>query len=268
MEQLPDRPELFGWAEEYARLGLPIIPLVGKRPAIRDWQLFQTTPVNLRYWFGVRGCNVGLRTGEDVGGRGGYVVVDTDTTEAEEWVVNHLPESPMQALSGNGSRHRFYGTPPRKEIRNRQGWKRIRGLDVRGWGGFIVVCPSVHPETGKRYEWLTAFHDPQGLPAFSPSWVYERRKGVKSAVADLLDPHGLVRRGRAYAEALPKAESGKNGHTTTFVACLKLVRFARFQPELAWQLIRHYNATRCEPPWDEETELRHKWLDALKLARD
>jgi hypothetical protein len=130
-------PEIAGvleWADRYARLGRPIIPLVGKRPAIANWQRFVPTSLSLRYWFGTRRCNLGMRTGEDLAGQGGYVVGDTDTPEAEQWVAEHLPNTPMTALSGNGSRHRYYRTPPRKEIRNRQGWKGIKGLDVRGSG--------------------------------------------------------------------------------------------------------------------------------------
>src|SRR4051812_8644422 len=129
METLPETTGSLTWAETYARLGWPIIPLVGKVPAVRKWQLFEATPVNVRYWFGPRRCNIGLRTGDS-----GYVVVDTDTPAAEAWVLGHLPESPMRARSGGGSTHRYYAVPPEQEIRNRQGWNQIQGLDVRGHG--------------------------------------------------------------------------------------------------------------------------------------
>src|SRR5438309_1470506 len=106
MEALPESTGTLSWAESYAASGWPIIPLFGKVPAVTNWQRFVATPVGLRYWFGARRCNVGLRTGES-----GYVVVDTDTPDAEDWVTSHLPETPMQALSGNGSRHRYYRSP-------------------------------------------------------------------------------------------------------------------------------------------------------------
>src|SRR5207248_2438410 len=103
----------------------------------------------------------------------------TDTDESEQWVIEHLPETPMRAVSGDGSTHRYYQTPPKKEIRNKQGWKRISGLDLRGTGGFIVLPPSVYPETGRPYEWLTDLSQPEGLPVFSPRWVYERKRLVQ-----------------------------------------------------------------------------------------
>src|SRR4051812_40792309 len=108
-------------ARRYAEAGLPIIPLDGKVPAVKGWQTWVANEVSLALWFGRRGTNVGLRTGES-----GYVVVDTDTDEAEAWVREPLPESPMRARPGAGSTHRYYERPPQKEIRNRQGWKGIR----------------------------------------------------------------------------------------------------------------------------------------------
>src|SRR3954463_16620706 len=97
MGTLPDSAGTREWAEAYAARRWPIIPLVGKVPAVRKWQLFEATPVNVRFWFGSRRCNVGLRTGES-----GYVVVDTDTAHAEDWVRRQLPETPMRARSGGG----------------------------------------------------------------------------------------------------------------------------------------------------------------------
>jgi hypothetical protein len=260
MERLPATTVLLEWADDYAREGLPIIPLRGKVPAVTNWQRFVPTPVSVRFWFGTKRCNVGLRTGES-----NYVVIDTDTPEAEEWVVSHCAESPMQSLSGSGSRHRYYRCPPREEIRNHQGLNGIRGLDVRGHGGYIVLPPSVHPETGKVYQWLTDFSQPEGLPAFSPSWVYERRQRVKTAVADVFDPDGLLVRAKLYLGKIEPAVSGQGGHVKTLTTALKLARLVGRNPDLLWLLLVEYNA-RCLPPWSE-SELRHKWSEALRLSQ-
>jgi hypothetical protein len=250
-------------ALDYTRQGLPIIPLNGKIPALCGWQQFVATPSICRFWFGAGSChNIGLRTGES-----GYVVVDTDTAEAEDWVRAHLPATPLQAISGNGSTHRYYRTPTGAEIRNKQGWKGIPGLDVRGHGGYIVLPPSVHPQSGRRYEWLTAFRLPEGLPVFSPCWVAERRTVVLTAVAQVLGADEMLARGRRYVDTLPEAISHQGGHRSTFVAALKIVSFVQHDPILAWELLRYFNATKCLPPWREEPELRHKLDDALRLAR-
>jgi hypothetical protein len=260
MERLCESNGTLEWAEAYARMGWPIIPLVGKVPAVCRWPLFEASPVSIRFWFGNRRCNLGLRTGDS-----GYLVIDTDTPEAEEWVLNHCDETPMRAVSGSGSRHRYYRCPPRKEIRNRQGLFGIHGLDVRGHGGYIVLPPSVHPATGKQYEWMTETWHPSGLPPFSPRWVYERKRSVRTAVACVLEPSRPEDRARAYLAKIEPAVSGQGGHTKTFTTALKLARVVNYDAELLWVLLTEYNA-RCEPPWSEE-ELRHKWEDTLKTRR-
>jgi Bifunctional DNA primase/polymerase, N-terminal len=260
MESLPETAGTLEWAQTYARMGWPIIPLVGKVPAVRDWQRFEPTAVNRRYWFGTRRSNVGLRTGVS-----GYVVVDTDTPAAEAWVRDHLPETPMRARSGGGSVHRYYRSPADREIRNRQGWNGIHGLDVRGHGGYVVLPGSVHPETGCAYEWLTDIRLADGLPEFSPAWVAERRAAVRASVARALAPEDLVTRARRYLRAIEPAVSGRGGHTKTFTTALKLARLVGYDPNLLWVLLCEYNG-RCQPPWSEP-ELRHKWEEALRERR-
>lgn len=257
MEQLPDTTDVLEAANYYAKLGLPVIPLKGKVPAVRQWQQFVANAVNLRFWMGSRRCNVGLRTGES-----GYVVVDTDSEEAERWVREHLPETPLRARSGGGSTHRYYASPPRKEIRNAQGWKRIRGLDVRGQGGYIVLPPSVHPETGARYEWLTGFSLPSGLPRFSPAWIYTRTR--RRVQQDVLANNPDLRELRAarWLEKVEGAVSGEGGHNRTFRVACKLVFYFGLDRERALRLLRAWNL-RCRPPWSEK-ELEHKVDDALK----
>jgi hypothetical protein len=261
MDTTPDRAGLLAAARCYAERGLPIIPLHGKVPAITRWQAFVATEINLRFHVGTHGCNVGLRTGES-----GYVVLDTDTPEAEAWVQAHCPETPMRVVTGSGSTHRYYREPARTEVRNRQGLKGIRGLDVRAHGGYVVLPPSIHPETGRPYRWAGEVLPPTELPRFSPSWVYRRtRKRVLAVVAGGGAPEAILRRGRAYVAKIDKAISGEGGHTKTLVAAFKILRLTNFDLALAWQLMLHYNATRCEPPW-EEKDLKRKLDEALRLS--
>ncbi len=257
MESLPESAGTLEWAESYARRGWPIIPLVGKVPAVRRWQLFEATRVNVRYWFGNRRSNIGLRTGVS-----GYVVVDTDTPEADRWVRDHLPGTPMRAVSGMGSVHRYYRCPTSPEIRNRQGWNGISGLDLRGFGGYIVLPGSIHPANGGPYEWTTDVWPPSGLPVFSATWVAGRNAAVRRAVTEVLDPGRMYARARAYLAGVEPAVSGQGGHTKTFTTALKLARLVNRDPELLWALLCEYN-TRCRPPWSER-ELRHKWTEALR----
>jgi len=262
MTTTPDTTGLLAAARSYAERGWPIIPLRGKVPAIKQWQEFVASEINLRFHVGTHGCSVGLRTGES-----GYVVLDTDTPEAEAWVQAHCPETPMQAVTGSGSTHRYYREPPRKEVRNAQALRGIPGLDVRGHGGFIVLPPSIHPVTGKPYQWVGEILPPEELPRFAPSWVYRRtRRRVLSVFACHDEaPDAILRRGRAYVAKIDKAVSGAGGHTKTLIAAFKILRLTSFDLALAWELLLHYNATRCEPPW-EEKDLKRKLDEALRLS--
>ena len=251
-----DTTHIYEAARTYADRGWPIIPLRGKAPAVRGWQQWVADEANVLLWFGRRGCNIGLRPAD-----AGYTVVDTDTEEADAWVRAHLPETPMTVRTGSGSTHRYYAAPPRKEIRNSQGWRAIPGLDVRGSPGPVVLPPSIHPDTGRPYMWVGDIRLPAGLPGFSPSWVYRR---TRRRVRDVMeaDPGDRVRRARAYVAKIEGAVSGQGGHNKTFrVACILRQKFG-LSVEEAWPLFQEWNAT-CQPEWSDR-ELAHKLEDAGK----
>ena len=245
-------------ARAYARLGLPVIPLRGKVPAVAGWQAFVADEVNFLLHFARRRCNVGLRTGES-----GYVVVDTDTEEAEGWARKRLPETPMLVRTGSSSHHRYYRAPPRKEVRNKQGWRGIRGLDVRGAGGFIVVPPSVHPATGRLYEWAGEFRLPPDLPTFSPAWVYQRRARVQVQEVAGGDPDFREYRAARWLEKVEGAVSGRGGHNRTFYVACKLTHYFGLDRDRAVRLMLVVFNPRCEPPW-RLRDIEKKVDDALK----
>lgn len=263
--------DLLQAALAYAEKALPIIPLNGKIP-IRGWQEFVANRANVLFHFSPeRRANIGLRTGES-----GYLVIDTDNDEAENWVLTHCEETPMQAVTGSGSKHRYYANPPRKEIRNRQGLHRIHGLDVRGHGGFIVLPPSVHPETGEPYRWTGEFLQPEGLPRFSPAWVYQRvRRQVRTLV---LDGHAqsanfLEYRASRWLEKVASespAVSHEGGHDATFRVACKLTHSPEWgfglDRETAIKLITAIYNPRCQPPWDLRA-IEHKVDDAIRKRR-
>ena len=101
MSNHPDSIDIYEVAHHYAELGLPVIPLDGKVPALKGWQQFTADQINLRLWFGERGCNVGLRTGES-----GYVVIDTDSPIVKEQTAKTFPtveviDRPAHLLGGH-----------------------------------------------------------------------------------------------------------------------------------------------------------------------
>lgn len=67
--------------------------------------------------------------------------------------------------TGGGGMHYYFAA--RVRVPNSAG-RLGPGLDVRGEGGYVVAPPSVHPETGRAYEWDNApgAVESQMLPAW------------------------------------------------------------------------------------------------------
>lgn len=140
----------------YAAHGWPVLPVDGKRPALKDWPTAATTDPALihAWWVGRPRANVGVVTGP----RSGLAVLDvdprsggTDSLAVLEERVGVLPGT-VQSLTGGGGLHMLYAHPGRKVT---SGAHRLgRGLDVKANGGMIVAPPSVHPDTGRAYAWL------------------------------------------------------------------------------------------------------------------
>lgn len=69
-------------------------------------------------------------------------------------------------------------------------------------------------------------------------------------------------RARAYLAKLPPAIAGQGGHAATFAAACRLVEFG-IGADTAFELLREWNGTHCQPPWTER-DLRHKLADAYR----
>jgi hypothetical protein len=158
----------------YANLGLRVIPVLegSKKPAMKSWpKLASTDPEVLTKWFEQKPkSNLGIVAG------GGILVVDVDKKNGgfesfeKLFAGEELPVT-ATAITGSGGRHYFFRVDPRLELGNRQNL--MPGIDIRGKGGFVVSCPSIHPETKQRYEWLR--HPREGI-APAPAFLLEKLK--------------------------------------------------------------------------------------------
>lgn len=136
--------------------------------------------INIAEWWNNQpDRNIGLATGQN----SGCWVLDVDGEDGrqdlEALIAKHgeLPITPVQKTA-NG-RHYFWAWPESVEIRNTG--KLIRhtapeggkagGLETRGNGGYVVLAPSLHPDTGLPYEWLVR---PSQTPlAQAPQWLID-----------------------------------------------------------------------------------------------
>lgn len=74
------------------------------------------------------------------------------------------------SLTGSGGTHLLYAMPEGVRLGNATG-KLPAGVDIRGWGGYIVLPPSLHPN-GRRYAWELGYgpHEISLLPLPLSLW--------------------------------------------------------------------------------------------------
>lgn len=270
MNKLPDTSGNYETALANAEKGIVSIPIAPGKKGIplvkwKRWQTEMPPPELLKEWFADTRVNVAIITT-------GMVVFDCEEQTRAKLVLDECGDTPHKVLTPGGGIHLGYRKRKGSVVQN---LVKIKGLpiDIRTDGGLEMI-PNSRTEHGE-YRWIgDGLRPVADLPVARISWTRERtrRRVIVSAVADGDDPHGLLYRGRRYVEKIDKAEDGKNGHTSLFVAALKIVRFVKSDRELAWQLLLHYNATRCIPPWDVDdpralAALEHKLDEAMKKAR-
>ena len=172
-QPLPE-PETLRLARQYRDLGWSVVPVSprSKLPAIA-WAKYQDAPATqdeLHGWFSIGGYGVGLVQGAAAGS----IVLDFDGEEGHETRADlerefgALPHT-VEALTPSGGCHVFLQhpgrpVPTRKKVRG--------GMDVRGDGGFVVACPSIHANT-RRYEWDCDHHPEETALAPCPAWVVQ-----------------------------------------------------------------------------------------------
>lgn len=192
-------------AVEYALAGWRVFPLSGKVPAIRGGRgVLDATAdaAQVADWWGGRyaGCNIGGRVPEAM------IVIDIDPRHGGADSVAALEDSygPLPATlttlsgRGDGGRHLFFRRPGGKLSAKRLG----AGVDLKTSSGYVVLPPSIHPDTGKPYERI---EHPVAAP---PGWLCAllRPGAVTAAPRSARKLHGLYT-GPSIADAFTGAAS-------------------------------------------------------------
>jgi hypothetical protein len=232
--------EILSAALTYAGRGWPVIPLAGKIPTLKEWNTRASTdPGQIRAWWTQEpSANVGIATGKP----SCLLVLDVDpdkggddslrTLEAR---YGPLPQT-VEVLTGKGGRH-LYFQHPGYLIANSAG-KLGPGLDIRADGGQVVAPPSIHPKTGKSYEWEAAHH-PDDIPSASVSdWLLRllTEKVDTSALQSRQIFHDGSRNDSLTREAGKLRRIGLSG--TELQAALWAMNKERCQPPLADEEVR------------------------------
>ena len=228
------------WVLRYIRLGWPVIPLRGKLPLTEHGSKDATLneSVAREWWAKWPNANIGVATGHR------FFVIDVDVRKGgeETWDMLRsqyvaLPET-IEQLTGTGGKHILYALPdfPVKNSSDKIG----PGVDVRGVGGYIVACPSIHPETGRAYVWDGIEEIENQTIAKAPVWVLraiqesDRRASVQGKEAGL--PNKIL-------------EGSRNERLFKIGARL---RRTGFSAEEIFATLKATNRERCEPQLSED----------------
>lgn len=227
------------YAEEYARIGLPVIMVKrkAKEAAQMDWVNIATTdPAVAHEWW--KGNNRLFNIGIVMGDRAGIIDIETDNhggPDGEDSLKAYmekagtdLPDTWM-FKSGSGGIHRLF----RCETPVSSGVGILPGVDVRGNGGYAVVPPSIHPN-GNFYEWVEGMN-PTALP-----------DGPADLPACLLNLLTVKKEDGTPFELPDKIAKGERD-TTLFKMAASL-RAQEYTEDEILATLNAVNDRRCDPP--------------------
>jgi hypothetical protein len=240
-------------AVDYVRAGLALIPipLGSKGPRLKDWQLETAAIRDEAGAATLTGCNIGLAHRWC-----GTCAVDVDDYKrAAEWLAERgielmallAADDAVQIRSGRPNRAKLlYRLPPGLS------WLPTRtpegaGLELRcaSRDGLAtaqdVLPPSIHPETGRPYEWVGDWRKLPTLPA-----------EVLSLWQSLVTPQETLREGALPAQVEVISKGGRNSRLASLAGSMR--RQGMTQAAIEAALLAE-NAARCAPPL-EDAEVR------------
>ena len=257
-------------ALEYARIGLPIIPLCppdhagmnnthrsmckspGKTPLIRDWTHKSSTAGDeVKAWFNKNpNLNVGLVLGN--ADEFNLVGIDVDGPEGEqilqEMSKGVLPNT-WEFTTGKG-RRLIYALPEGAESKKstHKGMEKENELALLASGQQTVMPPSVHA-TGRLYEWLPGKSPWDADIADAPQWLLNRVLLTDTAEGEV--PPQTV----STDDWNKKVQQGeRNNHLTKLAGSLIARRNIPKEQILAF--VQTWNRTNCDPPLpDDEIQI-------------
>ncbi|MFB8281925.1 bifunctional DNA primase/polymerase [Nocardia colli] len=188
----------------YARANIQVIPLRGKIPLTEHGKDDATTdPHEIGAWWQLWPfANIGLRPPR------GIVILDVDPRNGG--TVESLGRIPLTraARTGAGGWHLWlrYSHPVRGKVVD------APGVDVKTHTGYVVAPPSVHPVTGRRYQWLN-----QAPIQPLPHHLRERVRAPDEHPARMSE-HALSRDSAGLAKRVSEAQPGERNNIL-FWAC-------------------------------------------------
>ncbi len=243
-------------SHEISALGFHLVPCEpGSKIPLIAWKDAPSDSDAIDGWFDRFGSDINIAIHA---GKSGVVVLDADSSEAEDWIAQHRPPTPVRVRSPRGGSHHYFSaesTPP-PPAQNLFGI----GLDVRAGASIVIVPPSWNREQERRWTWLGTPLSPSVLPTI-PSSLVERPRPIPPVIPDPSTRCGPIRDITRWIISVESIQ-GSCGSNQCFKVACRLVD-AGLPWDEAWRWLCHWNASgKAIPPWSE-AELRHKLADAF-----
>lgn len=183
--------------------------------------------------------NIGIATGGMSGAaRGALLVIDLDVSATKdgletlhEWEAEHgeLPET-VTAITGRGGLHMLYYVKEPFSCSTDED----AGVDIRADGGYIVAPPSVHPDTGRTYEWENHPDD------------FEVADADENVLAFVREHQKMKQPGERFK--VPKEGIKKGSRDDTLMRMASSLQSQGWDDEAIRAAVEVYNEQRCQPP--------------------
>lgn len=195
------------------------------------------------WWEMTPDCNIGAVLGA---ASGGIVAIDIDRKHGvdgyetmRDWEIEHgdLPET-VTCLTPTGGCHFYY----RVDREVRPSTNDEIGVDIRGDGSYVVLPPSIHPDTLTAYEW--EFPPDECEIAQADERVYEFIEFVKPKDEKGGDgKHGSTR--------IPNENVDEGGRNDFLFKQGRSARGRGADDDTIAAFLESLNKIKCKPPLDE-----------------
>ena len=221
-------------ALKYGALGLKVIPVIGKIPAVLAWQkVASKDPKKIAELFSVKHTGIGMVTGK----ASMITVIDLDTKNNGFQTLENLGLELPATVTVNtptGGKHYYFQYDGRLKTTSSL-FHALSGVDIRNDSGQVIMPESIHPNGGK-YE----FESDQGLGEIPLARIPE----------DFIDAALGNKEEIKKKFVLPKVIDNGQRNETLFKFASQL-RFKGLEKEQILEELRTVNSERCKPPYDD-----------------
>jgi Bifunctional DNA primase/polymerase, N-terminal/AAA domain len=224
---------------ECGQLGHGVYDATRDEATIRTW------------WTEHPGANIGLAL------PAGLVGVDLDERADGPLAMQRLEaeNTPLPRTltnltgSGHGSKHLLFTIPPGIQVRG----KLAKVIDIKHVGGYLIVPPSIHPDSGQRYMWEDDYGPDDLDPQPMPSWLLEkirRKTAAPGETPDAVPDDDEFNPSAWLAHPEPIYENDRN--TTVFLIAEYVHRQGKHSAHELYGYVHGINAVYCKGPMEEE----------------